>query len=95
MFEVQTEKGLLKCRKPNVLEIYDYLEAVGSLQEESAIKLRGMMIRAVKPYLLLDGLSEPLSFDDLVNDPDTFFSPLVKVSDDLYQAVIGVLAKKA
>ena len=58
--EVVTPKGILKCRKPNVLEIYDYLEAVGSLQETNAIKLRGLMIKAIAPYLVTEALSEPM-----------------------------------
>lgn len=91
--EIKTSKGLLKCRKPNVLEIYDYLEAVGSLKEDDPIKLRGLMIKAVKPYIDLSELGG-LSFEDLINDPDTFFSPLAKLSDELYTAVIGVLSKK-
>lgn len=92
--EVVTSKGILKCRKPNVLEVYDYLESVGSLKEENPIKLQGMMIKAIKPYLDTSGLSENLSFEDMVNDPDNFFKPLVKVSDELYSMVIGVLSKK-
>lgn len=95
MLEVQTDKGLLKCRKPNVLEIYDYLEAIGSFQEENNVKLRGLMIKAVKPYIVLDAMSGPQSFDDLLNDPETFFAALAKISDELYQSVIGVLSKKA
>jgi hypothetical protein len=92
--EVVTAKGLLKCRKPNVLEVYDYLESVGSLKEENPIKLQGMMIKAIRPYLDISGLEGVASFDDLINDPDNFFKPLVNISDDLYFMVIGVLSKK-
>lgn len=93
--QVETVKGLLKCKKPNVLEIYDYLESVGSLREENAIKLQGMMIKAIKPYLDFSEMKEPVTFDEMISDPDNFFKPLVKLSDELYSAVIGVLSKKA
>jgi hypothetical protein len=93
--EVQMPNGVLKLRKPNVLEVYDYLESIGSLQEENAIKLRGLLIKGIAPYLDFSGVEGVNSFDDLINDADTYFKPLTQLSDELYSLVIGVLSKKA
>lgn len=92
--EVLTDNGPIRCRKPNILEIYDYLDEVGSFREEDPIKLRGNMIRATRPYLDCSGLSGSPSFEDVMADADTYFKAISKISDDLYTMVIGVLSKK-
>jgi hypothetical protein len=93
--EVDTPKGKLRLRKPNVLEIYDYLEAVGSLREDDPIRLQGLMIKAIRPYIDESGMEEKIGFDAMIENPDDYFKPLVKLSDELYYSVIGVLSKKA
>jgi len=84
----------LKCRKPNLLEIYDYIDAIGGFQEENSVKLKRKIIAALEPFVNWQEAGYE-SFNALVSDTDNRAHELIKLSDELYKEVLGVLSKKS
>ena len=62
--EVETSRGVLKYRMPNILEIYDILESSEITKgQTSEIKLKRNIIGILGPMLDISGVDGMNSFD--------------------------------
>lgn len=92
--EKKTEKGILKYRMPNVVEGYEFLSMIESVNGASGFfKAKAKFIANLSPLLDYSAF-EYKSFDELLNDKETMFKPLSEISQEVFDDITGVLAKK-
>jgi hypothetical protein len=94
MKELQTDKGLLKYRMPNLLEAYDLLEDSGVNDKVSNLKLKKNIIGSMGnliDYTEIEGVS---SYSDLLNDIDSMAKPLSDIADEVILKAFGAFKKK-
>lgn len=83
----------LKYRKPNLIEMYDYLDQVGGFSEKNVFKLKAMCIGAIAPYVNFEECGYA-TFAELLQDTDKRGLELAQLADRFYAEIIGVFAKK-
>jgi hypothetical protein len=95
MNEIETSKGILKYRMPNILEAYDLLEASGiSSGETSTLKLKRNIIKEMAylvDYSLIEGVE---SYDQLLEDIEDMITPLSLIADEVILKSFAVFKKK-
>lgn len=95
MNEIETSKGILKYRMPNILEAYDLLEASGiSSGETSTLKLKRNIIKEMSylvDYSLIEGVE---SYDQLLEDIEDMITPLSIIADEVILKSFAVFKKK-
>jgi hypothetical protein len=84
----------LKYRKPNLVEMYDYLDQVGGFAEKNVFKLKALCIKAIEPYVNWKECGYE-SYDALLSDTDNRGLELAQLADKFYADIIGVFAKKS
>lgn len=93
--EKQTDKGVLKYRMPNILELYDLLDASGVNGGMSEIlKVKRNVIAnmgSLIDYSEIDGAN---SYEELLNMLDVMIIPLSDIADELITKILDVSKKK-
>jgi len=93
--QIETNKGVLKYRMPNILEAYDLLEASGiTIGVTSTLKLKRNIIKEMEFLLDFSEIKEFSSYDDLLNDVDGMIEPLGKIADEVVVKTFEVFKKK-
>jgi len=95
MKEKQTDKGILKYRMPNVLEVFDLLDQSGVSQGlTDTLKIKRNILANISNLIDLSGLEGVNSYEDLLNDIDSFTAPLSQIADELIEKLFDVFKKK-
>jgi len=90
-----TSKGVLKYRMPNILEAYDLLEASGvSTGNTSVIKLKRNIIKEMSPLIDFTSIEGISSYEELLQDMDSFVLALSEIADEVTQKAFGALKKR-
>lgn len=96
MKEIQTAKGMLKYRMPNVLEAYDMLEASGiSTGESSTLKLKRNIMASMGPMIDTSMIDGAPSYQELLEDVDDMIQPLGEIADEIILKAFSAFKKKA
>ena len=95
MNEIETSKGILKYRMPNILEAYDLLEASGiSNGETSTLKLKRNIIKEMVYLVDFSGIEGVESYDQLLEDIEDMITPLSLIADEVILKSFAVFKKK-
>ena len=92
--EKKTEKGVLKYRMPNIVEGYEFLSMVESVDGASGFfKAKAKFIANLSPLLdySLLGYSD---YSELLEDKTNMMHPLSEISQEVFDDITGALAKK-
>jgi non-canonical (house-cleaning) NTP pyrophosphatase len=91
--EKQTEKGILKYRMPNIVEIYDLLDKSGITSgESSTLKLKKNIIEAMGAMVEFSPMYE--SYEELLNDTDNMIFAISEIADEILEKAFGAFKKK-
>lgn len=93
--EIETDRGILKYRMPNILEAYDLLDASGITSgEASNLKLKRNIISAMEVFIDFSGIEGVETYSDLLNDTENMMQPLSDISDIMIAKCFSVFKKK-
>jgi hypothetical protein len=93
--EIKTEKGVLKCKMPDILEYYSILIGSGiSKGVTDPIEIRINTIKAMEPLMIISELDGYNSYQDLLADSENMLLPLSEMADDLVSKLLEVFKKK-
>lgn len=96
MKEIQTSKGVLKYRMPNILEVYEMLESSGiTMGESSDLKLKRNIIEAMASLVDFSDIEGCASYNDLLNDTEEMTVPLSEIANIIIEKVFGAFRKKS
>lgn len=96
MKEIQTEKGILKYRMPNILESYDILESSGVTEgKPSQIKMKRNIVASMGHLIDFSGIEGATSYDDLLADTENMFIPLGDIADEVIVKAFSAFKKKS
>ncbi len=92
--EKKTDKGVLKYRLPNVVEGYEFLSLIESVNNASGFfKVKAKFIANLGPLLDFSGLGYK-DYNDLLNDKATMRRPLSEISQEIFDDITEAIAKK-
>lgn len=95
MNEKQTERGVLKYRMPNILELYDLLDASGVNGGMSEIlKVKRNVIAHMGKLIDYSEIEGASSYEELLNMLDVMILPLSEIADELIAKILDVSKKK-
>jgi hypothetical protein len=90
-----TEKGVLKYRMPNVLEVYDLLDASGvNSGIVDTLKIKRNVIAEMKSLVNYSEISEVSSYEGLLELSDEMTMPLSEIADEVIGKIFEVFKKK-
>lgn len=89
--ELETPKGILKYRLPNVAEGFNFLSAV--MSNDGILSMKSEFTKYMGEMIDYKSLGY-LSYDEFLTDIENNIAPMAKITDEVYQSVIGALAKK-
>lgn len=91
----ETDRGVLKYRMPNAIEIYDIIEACSfSNGKTSIIQSKKNVMLMLDRYLDYSGIEGVESYDQLLEDVEVFTIPLSEIVDEILSKVAVVFTKK-
>jgi hypothetical protein len=94
--EIQTPKGILKYRMPNILESYDILESSGVTDgKPSQIKMKRNIIASMGHLLDFSAIEEFKTYDDLLADTENMIVPLGEIADLVIIKAFSAFKKKS
>lgn len=94
MKEIQTSRGVLKYRMPNILEAYDILEASGiTTGSSSTIMLKRNIIASMGVLLDFKELGFS-SYEELLNDTDEMLESVSTIADEVILKTFDAFKKK-
>jgi hypothetical protein len=92
--EKQTGKGVLKYRMPNIVEGYEFLSMIESVNGSSGFfKAKAKFISNLSPLLDYSACGFS-SYDELLNDKENMMHPISEISQEVFDDITGALAKK-
>lgn len=94
MLEKQTDKGVLKYRMPDILEVYDLLEISSLADKGNLLKTKKKIIKEMGPMLDFSGLEGINSYEDILKDFDTFALVTSEIADEILVKIVSVFRKK-
>lgn len=95
IMEKQTEKGILKYRMPNVLEVYDLLDLSGVNNGVSeTLKVKRNVIQHMSALIDFSEIEDVKSYEDLLNIPEVVMIPLSDIADEVISKIFEVFKKK-
>lgn len=94
MLEKQTDKGVLKYRMPDILEVYDLLEISSLADKGNLLKTKKKIIKEMGPMLDLSDLDGVNSYEDVLKDFDTFALVTSEIADEILVKIVSVFRKK-
>lgn len=106
--EIETTKGVLKYRAPNVLEIYDLIDASGlndlkpveeQTEEEkkkpfTVVVMKRNLIKHMGFLIDYSGIEGAQSYEDILDDVDSMIDALGTISEELALKVLEIFKKK-
>lgn len=93
--EKQTEKGVLKYRMPNVLEVYDLLDLSGVNNGiTETLKIKRNVIQHMSALVDFSGIEGVSSYEELLNMPEDMILPLSDIADEVIAKIFEVFKKK-
>jgi hypothetical protein len=91
--EKQTEKGVLKYRMPNIVEIYDLLDKSGITSgESSSLKLKKNIIEAMGSMVEFSPMYA--TYGDLLKDTDNMIFAISEIADEILEKSFNAFKKK-
>ena len=94
MLEKQTDKGVLRYRMPDILEVYDLLDVSSLADKGNLLKTKKKIIKEMGPMLDWSGIEGVSSYDDLIKDFDTFALVTSEIADEILVKIVSVFRKK-
>jgi hypothetical protein len=96
MREIETNKGILKYRMPNVSECFDILDCMPIKEGEgfSMLKLKKNIIEACGHLVDHESVGYG-SRSEMFSDAENMALPLSKLADEFYQVAIKAFEKKS
>lgn len=92
--EKQTAKGVLKYRMPNIAEGYYYLSLCDQVKTGADIlRIRGKFIENMSSLLDISSLGFK-DYNEALEDKDNMYVPLSEIAQEIYDDIVGTLAKK-
>lgn len=93
--KIETEKGILKYRSPNVLETYDLLNKSGVSDGVTDVYLvKRNILAAIGDLFIFDEIEEYKSYQDLIDDADFSMEYLNAIADIITTKIFMVFRKK-
>ena len=89
--EIETTKGVLKYRMPNVAEGFTFLSAI--MTNKDVLSMKASFANCMSEMIDFKSIGYD-SYTEFLNDIENNITPMAKITDDVYQSVIGALAKK-
>lgn len=92
--EKKTDVGVLKYRMPNIVEGYEFLSMVESINGASGFfKAKAKFISNLGPLLDFSSCGYK-SYDELLDDKVNMMHPLSEISQEVFDDITGALQKK-
>jgi len=93
----ETDKGVLKYRMPNILEIYDILDSSGIYDKEkkSQLRIKGNVLKSMGFLIDFSGIEGVESYEQLLEDADCMMVPLASIADEVMLKTFDVFKKKS
>ena len=95
MKEIQTPRGILKYRMPNILEAYDILDASGISEGAKLIKVKRNIIKSMGELVDFSGVEGITCYEDLFQDLDQMVLPLNDIAGEVLSKLMTTLKKKS
>ena len=93
--EKQTEKGVLKYRMPNVLEVYDLLDVSGvNNGVVDTLKIKRNVIQNMSAMIDFSEIKDADSYEAVLNMTDEMILPLSDIADEIIGKIFEVFKKK-
>jgi hypothetical protein len=93
--EKQTNKGVLKYRMPNILEVYDLLDLSGvNNGVNETLKIKRNVIQHMYSLIDFSGIENASSYEELLNMPEDMMLPLSDIADEVIAKIFEVFKKK-
>ena len=92
--EIETSKGVLKYRMPNILEAYDLLDTSGIQLGVSTLKLKRNIIDSMGPMIDYSGIEGVDSYQNLLTMVDDMVMPLGAIADEIIMKTFDAFKKK-
>lgn len=93
---MQTERGVLKYRMPNILESYDILECSGITNgAPSQLKMKRNIIASMGYLLDFSAIENVETYEDLLNDTENMIVPLGEIADLIIIKAFSAFKKKS
>lgn len=92
--EKVTKLGVLKYRMPNIVEGYEFLSMIESVNGSSGFfKAKAKFIANLSPLLDYSSCGYK-SYEDVLNDKENMMHPLSEIAQEVFDDITGALAKK-
>jgi hypothetical protein len=92
--EIETPKGTLKYRFPNIAEGYFFLSAIKSISSAQDIfRIKGDFIEKMEPMVDYKSLNYE-SYDDFLNDRENNTLAMTRIADEVFIEITRTLGKK-
>jgi hypothetical protein len=94
MKEIQTPKGLLKYRMPNVSEGFEFLSLLEVVKTNSDMfRVKAKLIGPIENLVDYSSCGYA-SYKELLDDKENMFHPLSEIAQEVYSDIVSVLIKK-
>lgn len=92
--EIETPKGILKYRMPDISEGFDFLSSISKLETaQDVFKMKGTF--ASKMGSMIDyGSLDYESYADFLSDLDNNYVAFAKIADEVFIEITKALGKK-
>jgi len=87
------EKLELEFRKPNLVEVYEFLDAVNGLSGSSPLKMKGDIIKFIGKFVNWQKCGYE-NYESLLEDTSERGLELANLADKFYKEVLEVFSKK-
>lgn len=92
--EKQTSKGVIKYRMPNIVEGYEFLALIETVDGASGFfKAKAKFISNLSPLIDYSACGFS-SYEELLNDKENMMFPLSEIAQEVFDDITGALAKK-
>ena len=93
-FEKKTEKGIMKYRMPNIVEGYEFLSMIETINGASGFfKAKAKFIANLNCLLDYSACGYK-DYDEVLNDKENMMFPLSEISQEVFDDITGALQKK-
>lgn len=92
--EMQTEKGVLKYRHPDIVEGFDFLAAIDRIESlQDAYKVKGKFISKMQNMIDYSALGYS-SWEEFLEDRENNLVAMAKIADEVFVEITKTLGKK-
>lgn len=92
--EIETPKGILKYRYPDISEGFDFLAQIQKIDKaQDVFKVKGTFARLMGDMIDWNAMNYE-SYGDFLSDLDNNYIPMARICDEVFVEITKALGKK-